>query len=143
MWPCGRLAKLAVCGGILKCVAGLARSRGTRAPGAILTREALSLSSGHARSRGSVVAAPNTEEEVEDPLAPPEEWASPKPGRRPDIFPEFEKLKVRVFSGSAALTSAPALGERASGCAPRAECPRAHGWLALGSYAFGLPAIDL
>jgi hypothetical protein len=41
-----------------------------------------------------VVAAPNTEEEVEDPLAPPEEWASPKPGRRPDIFPEFEKLKT-------------------------------------------------
>ena len=107
MWPCGRLAKLAVCGGILKCVAGLARSRGTRAPGAILTREALSLSSGHVRSRGSVVAAPDTEEEVEDPLAPPEEWASPKPGRRPDIFPEFEKLKVRVFSGTAARLRAP------------------------------------
>eukprot|EP00793_Prasinoderma_coloniale_P005310 PRCOL_00004718-RA len=33
-------------------------------------------------------------EEVEDPLAPPEEWTSPKPGRRPDIFPEFDKLKT-------------------------------------------------
>ena len=58
-------------------------------------------------------------------------------------FPRVREAQGACFLGHrGALTSAPALGERASG-APRAECPRAHGWLALGSYAFGLPAIDL
>jgi hypothetical protein len=30
------------------------------------------------------------------PMPPPQEWEAPQPSRRPDIFPEFEKME-RVF----------------------------------------------
>ncbi|MEW5311813.1 MAG: hypothetical protein WDW38_003498 [Sanguina aurantia] len=38
---------------------------------------------------------PDTEE-ARSPLDAPQEWETPIPSRRPDIFPEFEKMK-RVF----------------------------------------------
>eukprot|EP00879_Flechtneria_rotunda_P001063 GHRR01001201.1.p1 GENE.GHRR01001201.1~~GHRR01001201.1.p1 ORF type:complete len:156 (+),score=31.42 GHRR01001201.1:228-695(+) len=38
---------------------------------------------------------PDTEE-ARSPLDAPQEWEAPQPSRRPDIFPEFEKME-RVF----------------------------------------------
>lgn len=38
---------------------------------------------------------PDTEE-ARSPLDAPQEWEPPQPSRRPDIFPEFEKME-RVF----------------------------------------------
>jgi len=36
---------------------------------------------------------PETEKE-RSPLDYPQEWVTPQPSRRPDIFPEFEKLET-------------------------------------------------
>ncbi|KAF6253751.1 hypothetical protein COO60DRAFT_1628136 [Scenedesmus sp. NREL 46B-D3] len=45
----------------------------------------------------TVVAStqPDTEE-ARSPLDAPQEWEAPQPSKRPDIFPEFEKME-RVF----------------------------------------------
>ncbi|KAL6757900.1 hypothetical protein V8C86DRAFT_1788492 [Haematococcus lacustris] len=40
-------------------------------------------------------SSPDTEE-ARSPLDAPQEWEAPQPSRRPDIFPEFEKME-RVF----------------------------------------------
>mmetsp|Transcript_2268 Transcript_2268/g.3749 ORF Transcript_2268/g.3749 Transcript_2268/m.3749 type:complete len:162 (-) Transcript_2268:745-1230(-) len=45
------------------------------------------------RAQGCVVAAT---EEQRSPLDAPQEWEVPQPSRRPDIFPEFEKMD-KVF----------------------------------------------
>eukprot|EP00195_Chlamydomonas_chlamydogama_P001402 CAMPEP_0202919778 /NCGR_PEP_ID=MMETSP1392-20130828/76509_1 /ASSEMBLY_ACC=CAM_ASM_000868 /TAXON_ID=225041 /ORGANISM="Chlamydomonas chlamydogama, Strain SAG 11-48b" /LENGTH=147 /DNA_ID=CAMNT_0049613237 /DNA_START=147 /DNA_END=590 /DNA_ORIENTATION=+ len=44
-----------------------------------------------------VQAAPQPDtEEARSPLDAPQEWEAPMPSKRPDIFPEFEKME-RVF----------------------------------------------
>ncbi|KAI8469919.1 MAG: hypothetical protein J3K34DRAFT_469608 [Monoraphidium minutum] len=44
----------------------------------------------------TVAASQPDTEEARSPSDAPQEWEAPQPSRRPDIFPEFEKME-RVF----------------------------------------------
>lgn len=44
------------------------------------------------RRRTAAAAQPDTEE-ARSPADAPQEWEAPQPSRRPDIFPEFEKVE--------------------------------------------------
>ncbi|GMI83951.1 hypothetical protein HRI_002064400 [Hibiscus trionum] len=60
---------------------------------------ALSVSNGHkqtSRKRQQVVCMAPEEEKLtrRNPLDFPIEWERPKPGRRPDIFPQFSPMKT-------------------------------------------------